>query len=105
MDRVKHPYIYLFPGVTIQVLTAGTVAYSRIVVFGGTGPGICLLRELLFRNHAVVAFARNPGKIPEDLLSDPLLEASLQELLLSMYCITLRVNVLFATLGNQGRVD
>ncbi|EMT68970.1 hypothetical protein ACKRZS_003834 [Fusarium odoratissimum] len=46
-----------------------------VLVLGGTGPaGICLLRELLHRKHKVVAYARNPQKVPEDLVSDPLLE-------------------------------
>jgi putative NADH-flavin reductase len=45
---------------------------SKIFVLGGTGPaGICLLRELLHRNHNVVAYARNPSKIPADLTSNP----------------------------------
>ncbi|KAG5810212.1 hypothetical protein H9Q74_014070 [Fusarium xylarioides] len=46
-----------------------------ILVLGGTGPaGICLLRETLHRKHKVVAFARSPQKVPEDLASNPLLE-------------------------------
>jgi len=54
------------------------MAKGKILVFGGTGPaGICLLRELLFREHETIAFARNPAKIPEDLASNPLLEVSL----------------------------
>ncbi|RTE80871.1 hypothetical protein BHE90_004575 [Fusarium euwallaceae] len=48
---------------------------SKVLVLGGTGPaGICLLRELIHRNHEVVAFARNPKKIPEDVSSSPLIE-------------------------------
>ncbi|RSL55388.1 hypothetical protein CEP54_009436 [Fusarium duplospermum] len=48
---------------------------SKVLVVGGTGPaGICLLRELIHRNHEVVAFARNPKKIPEDVSSSPLIE-------------------------------
>ncbi|KAJ2901832.1 hypothetical protein MKZ38_001370 [Zalerion maritima] len=48
---------------------------KKMLVFGGTGPlGICLLRELLHREHATIAYARNPSKIPEDLASNPLLE-------------------------------
>ncbi|KAL5347832.1 hypothetical protein ACLOAV_007242 [Pseudogymnoascus australis] len=51
------------------------MAGSKVLVLGGTGPaGICLLRELLYRNHPVVVFARTPSKIPEDLTSNPLLE-------------------------------
>ncbi|KAJ4349204.1 hypothetical protein N0V95_004787 [Ascochyta clinopodiicola] len=46
---------------------------SKTLVLGSTGPaGICLLRELLYRNHPVVAYARNPSKIPTDLSSNPL---------------------------------
>ncbi|CZR45540.1 uncharacterized protein FPRO_15284 [Fusarium proliferatum ET1] len=46
-----------------------------VLVLGGTGPaGICLLRELLHRKHKVVAYARSPQKIPEDLIADPSLE-------------------------------
>ncbi|KAF3036580.1 hypothetical protein E8E12_006598 [Didymella heteroderae] len=45
---------------------------SNILVLGGTGPaGICALRELLHRNHTVVAYARSPSKIPSDLSSNP----------------------------------
>ncbi|KAF9889467.1 hypothetical protein FE257_007370 [Aspergillus nanangensis] len=48
---------------------------EKILVLGGTGPaGICLLRELLSRNHMTVLFARNPAKVPADLLSNTLLE-------------------------------
>ncbi|KAM0325451.1 hypothetical protein ACHAQA_007437 [Verticillium albo-atrum] len=48
---------------------------GKILVFGGTGPaGICLLRELLHRNHEVIAFARTPSKIPDDLKTNPHLE-------------------------------
>ncbi|KAL4875457.1 mediator complex subunit 27-domain-containing protein [Aspergillus karnatakaensis] len=48
---------------------------TKILVLGGTGPtGICLLRELVFRNLETVVYARNPSKIPEDLASSPLLE-------------------------------
>jgi hypothetical protein len=48
---------------------------SKILVLGGTGPsGICLLRELLYRQHPIIVYARNPSKIPEDLVSNPLLE-------------------------------
>ena len=50
-------------------MSTGT-APARVLVFGGTGPaGICLLRELLSRNHATVAYVRSPSKIPADLLS------------------------------------
>ncbi len=53
------------------------MAGSKVLVFGGTGPaGICLLRELLHRNHQTLAYARNTAKIPNDLKENPLLEAS-----------------------------
>jgi putative NADH-flavin reductase len=48
---------------------------TKILVLGGTGPtGICLLRELVYRNHATVVYARNPSKVPKDLASSPLIE-------------------------------
>ncbi|KAI9372754.1 hypothetical protein BJX61DRAFT_533711 [Aspergillus egyptiacus] len=48
---------------------------TKILVLGGTGPaGICLLRELVYRQHETVAYARNPSKIPEDLASSDLIE-------------------------------
>ncbi|KAF4458528.1 hypothetical protein FALBO_14732 [Fusarium albosuccineum] len=48
---------------------------SKVLVLGGTGPaGICLLRELIHRKHSVVAFARSPDKVPEDVASSPLIE-------------------------------
>ena len=51
------------------------MAGSKILVLGGTGPaGIVLLRELLFRGHATVAYVRNREKIPEDLAENELLE-------------------------------
>lgn len=51
------------------------MAPTKVLVLGATGPaGICLLRELLYRQHETVAYVRNPSKIPEDLSSNPLLE-------------------------------
>ena len=48
---------------------------SKVLVLGGTGPtGICLLRELVYRKHAAVVYARNPSKVPKDLASSPLIE-------------------------------
>ncbi|CAM1505075.1 Fc.00g107120.m01.CDS01 [Cosmosporella sp. VM-42] len=48
---------------------------SKVLVLGGTGPaGICLLRELVHRQHQTVAYARNPSKVPEDLKSNQFLE-------------------------------
>ncbi|KZL80196.1 hypothetical protein CI238_06550 [Colletotrichum incanum] len=47
----------------------------KVLVLGGTGPaGICLLRELVYRNHATIVFARSPAKVPLDLASNPLIE-------------------------------
>ncbi|CEL02327.1 hypothetical protein ASPCAL03498 [Aspergillus calidoustus] len=51
------------------------MAGSKILVLGGTGPaGICLLRELVYRKHATIVYARNPSKIPEDLADHELIE-------------------------------
>jgi putative NADH-flavin reductase len=53
------------------------MAGDRILVLGATGPsGICLLRELLYRHHAAIAYVRNPSKIPSDLYDNPLLEVT-----------------------------
>ncbi|KAI0125306.1 hypothetical protein BJ170DRAFT_637243 [Xylariales sp. AK1849] len=52
-----------------------SMAGDKILVLGATGPaGICLLRELLHRQHATIAYVRSPAKIPQDLASNPLLE-------------------------------
>jgi putative NADH-flavin reductase len=51
------------------------MAGDKILVLGATGPaGICLLRELLHRRHAIIAYVRNASKIPQDLASNTLLE-------------------------------
>ncbi|PVH88938.1 NAD(P)-binding protein [Cadophora sp. DSE1049] len=51
------------------------MAGTKILVFGGTGPaGICLLRELVYRKHAIIVYARSPSKIPLDLAANPLIE-------------------------------
>jgi putative NADH-flavin reductase len=51
------------------------MAGKKILVLGGTGPaGIHLLRELVYRDHACIVYARNPSKIPDDLATSPLLE-------------------------------
>lgn len=48
---------------------------SKILVLGGTGfAGICLLRELVHRKKPTIVYARNPSKIPTDLVSSPLIE-------------------------------
>ncbi|KAH8601909.1 NmrA family protein [Bisporella sp. PMI_857] len=41
---------------------------TEILVLGATDPlGICVLQELLHRNHAIVAYARTLSKIPTDV--------------------------------------
>lgn len=51
------------------------MAGDKILVLGGTGPaGICVLRELVFRKHSIVVYARNPSKIPSDLATNSLIE-------------------------------
>ncbi|KAI0468114.1 NAD(P)-binding protein [Xylaria cf. heliscus] len=48
---------------------------SKILVLGGTGTaGLCLLRELAFRQRPTVVYARNISKIPSDLVSNESLE-------------------------------
>lgn len=59
--------------IVLQQQTA--MAGDAVLVFGATGPsGLCVLRELLHRNHHTIAYVRNPSKIPADLQSNPLLE-------------------------------
>jgi nucleoside-diphosphate-sugar epimerase len=51
------------------------MAGDKILVLGGTGEaGICLLRELIHRNHPTIVYARNPNKIPADVSASPLIE-------------------------------
>ncbi|KAL3430024.1 mediator complex subunit 27-domain-containing protein [Aspergillus tetrazonus] len=51
------------------------MAGSKFLVLGGTGPaGICLLRELVYRQHETIVYARNPSKIDDDLQSNEFLE-------------------------------
>jgi len=51
------------------------MATFKILVLGGTGPaGICLLRELVHRNHPTIVYARNPSKIPQELLQSPMIK-------------------------------
>lgn len=65
------------------------MSLPTVLVLGGTGPaGICLLRELLHRKHKVVAYARTPSKVPEDLAADPLLEVSPQMAEITTFVIT-----------------
>ena len=73
-SRLIRPFTLLWYLVTYNPTMPG----SKVLVLGGTGPaGICLLRELIHRNHEVIAFARDPTKIPEDVSSNPLIEVSL----------------------------
>ncbi|KAF4344232.1 hypothetical protein FBEOM_1826 [Fusarium beomiforme] len=75
-----------------------------VLVLGSTGPaGICLLRELVHRKHQVVAYARSPQKVPEDLASDPLLEIVKGELSdkESLSRVMAKVNVIISLLGPQ----
>jgi putative NADH-flavin reductase len=61
------------------------MAGSKILVLGGTGPaGICLLRELVYRKHATIVYARNPSKIPEDLANHELIEVRSNDRSLSL---------------------
>ncbi|KAI0451204.1 NAD(P)-binding protein [Xylaria acuta] len=51
------------------------MADRKILVLGGTGTaGICLLRELAFRQRPTVVYARNISKISSDLASNEFLE-------------------------------
>ncbi|KAI0438863.1 NAD(P)-binding protein [Xylaria telfairii] len=51
------------------------MAGPKVLVLGGTGTaGICLLRELAFRQRSTVVYARNISKIPSDLVSNKFLE-------------------------------
>ncbi|EAA61305.1 hypothetical protein AN7100.2 [Aspergillus nidulans FGSC A4] len=51
------------------------MAGSKFLVLGGTGPaGICLLRELVYRQHETIVYARNPSKIDGDIQSNEFLE-------------------------------
>lgn len=53
------------------------MAGTKILVLGGTGPaGICVIRELIYRKHELIVYARTPSKIPSDLASNPLLEVN-----------------------------
>ncbi|KAK0732181.1 hypothetical protein B0H67DRAFT_566840 [Lasiosphaeris hirsuta] len=75
---------------------------GKVLVFGGTGPaGICLLRELLFREHETIVFARSPSKIPEELTKNPLLEILKAELsdLTALSTAVSRSSVIISLLG------
>lgn len=61
------------------------MAGDKILVLGGTGlAGVCLIRELLHRQHGTVVFARNPAKLPEEFVSNKLLEVILPHRVLSI---------------------
>jgi hypothetical protein len=71
------------------------MAGDKVLVLGGTGiSGICLLRELLHRNHKVIAYARNPSKIPADLVSSPDLEVG-------TYCVYTHPVILLLSLSTS----
>jgi putative NADH-flavin reductase len=56
-------------------------ADAVFLVLGATGAsGICLLRELLYREQKTVAYARNASKIPKELKANALLEARLSHM-------------------------
>ena len=47
---------------------------KTVLVLGATGPaGLCLLRELVSRQHQIVVYARSPQKIPQELSENNLL--------------------------------
>lgn len=51
---------------------------KKVLVLGGSGPaGTCLLRELVYRDHHVIAYVRNPSKIPNDLQENPFIEVGI----------------------------
>ncbi|KAI0011414.1 hypothetical protein F4779DRAFT_573686 [Xylariaceae sp. FL0662B] len=78
------------------------MAGDKILVLGATGPaGICLLRELIFRNHPTLAYVRNPSKIPEDLTGSPLLEVVKGEMddISTLSSAVARCNVILSLLG------
>ncbi|KAL4804011.1 hypothetical protein BDV18DRAFT_153435 [Aspergillus unguis] len=78
------------------------MAGSKILVLGGTGPaGICLLRELVYRKHETVVYARNPSKIDEDLASNELLEIIKGEMddLVSLSTAMSKARVVISLLG------
>jgi putative NADH-flavin reductase len=53
------------------------MAGDKVLVLGATGPaGIVLLRELLHRKHATIAYVRTKSKIPQDLNNNHLLDVS-----------------------------
>jgi len=57
------------------IQSSHTMVGTKVLVFGGTGPaGICLLRELVYRKHAIIVYARSPSKIPSELAANPLVE-------------------------------
>ena len=48
---------------------------KRILILGATGPtGLVVVREALERGHVVVAYVRNPSKIPAELTANKKLE-------------------------------
>ncbi|KAM0230959.1 hypothetical protein ACHAP5_011214 [Fusarium lateritium] len=77
---------------------------QTVLVLGGTGPaGICLLRELIHRKYNIVAFARSPSKIPEDIMASPLIEVIQGELndTQSLDKAVAKSNIVVSLLGPQ----
>ncbi|KAL4983260.1 mediator complex subunit 27-domain-containing protein [Aspergillus falconensis] len=80
------------------------MAGSKILVLGGTGPaGICLLRELVYRKHETIVYARNPSKIDDDLLSNEFLEiikgGFVEDDLPSLSAVMARTKLVISLLG------
>ncbi|KAI1077460.1 NAD(P)-binding protein [Whalleya microplaca] len=78
------------------------MAGDKILVLGATGPaGICLLRELIFWKHKTIAYARNPSKIPEDLVTSPFLEVVKGEMddVTTLASAVARCNMILSLLG------
>lgn len=57
----------------VSLFRTSTISHTmRILVLGGTGPcGQLLIQEVLAVGHAVVVFARSPGKLGEDIRTNP----------------------------------
>jgi putative NADH-flavin reductase len=50
---------------------------KKVLILGATGPtGILTVREALNHGHSVTIYARNPAKIPSDIMESPVLKES-----------------------------
>ncbi|KAH8664529.1 hypothetical protein BX600DRAFT_498301 [Xylariales sp. PMI_506] len=77
----------------------------KILILGATGPsGICLLREMLYRSHAVITYVRNPSKIPVDISLNPLLEIVKGEMddMSALSAVIARSSLVMSLLGPPG---